>query len=138
MLASLWILTFLHYSNLPATIPYHFTISGQADGFAKKESIFILHSIISILILVMKILGQYSSLSNYGKNIPVESYNENLKLGTRIDKTIILGIGAIFLFTNYEVTQNGLGKPIGIGRWFIPSIIIIIFIPTTLIIYKTT
>ena len=41
VLASLWTLAIRYYSNLPETIPSHFNISGQVDGFAKKESIFI-------------------------------------------------------------------------------------------------
>ncbi len=137
VLASLWALAIWYYSDLPETIPSHFNISDQVDGFAKKEFIFILPSVISILVIGVKILGKFPSLSRYGKNITAENYINNLKLGTRISRTIILGIGIIFFFITYKIIQNGLGKAIGIGHWFIPSIIFIIIVPSTLFIYKT-
>lgn len=136
VLVSLWTLVIKYYFNLPEIIPAHFNISGQVDGFAKKEYIFILPGIISFLIIGIKILGKFPSLSSYGKNMDVESYNKNLKLGTRISKATMLGIGIIFFLLTYEIIQNGMGKSIGIRQWFTPAIIFISFIPTILIIYK--
>lgn len=138
VLVSLWTLTICNYSNLPEIIPSHFNASGQVDGFAKKESIFILPSVISILIIGMKILGKFPRLSSYGKNIAAENYNEQLKLGTRISRTITLGIAMLFFFITYEVIQNGMGKSVGLGRWFNSLIVLIILIPITLLLFKTS
>lgn len=138
VLASLWILTIWSYSNLPETIPAHFNSTGQVDDYAKKSTIFILPSVISGIIIFVKILGIFPGLSNYGKNIPPESYNEQLKLGTRISRTIILGITILFFFITYEKIQLGLGKTVGLGKWFIPLMVLLIFIPATIILFKKT
>jgi uncharacterized membrane protein len=136
VLISLWTLTIWNFSNLPETIPYHFNASGQVDGFAKKESIFIMPSVISILIIGMKILGKFPRLSSYGKNIPAENYNQQLKLGSRIGRTIVLGLTILFFFITYEIIQIGIGKPSALGRWYIPLMVFVIFIPTIIIVFK--
>ncbi|MFZ9661947.1 MAG: SdpI family protein [Chitinophagaceae bacterium] len=55
----------IEYNNLPDTIPIHFNISGEADGWGSKENIFMMPAIMGIVSLIV-----FSILSNLKKIDP--------------------------------------------------------------------
>lgn len=53
------------YSRLPETIPIHFNLAGQADGWGPRSSIFVLVGICTVLTVGIVLLSRHPQIFNY-------------------------------------------------------------------------
>ncbi len=125
------ILTFtfviLNYNNLPDSLPKHYNLAGQPDGFGGKSILIALPSIAAVTYLIMTIGLRFPHKFNYPFEITDENAEhqyKNMTMMIRVLKTIIV---VIFLYLTVATIQNGLGNMNGIGAWFTPVIIITLF-----------
>jgi uncharacterized membrane protein len=137
LLVGLWAIAGLSFSDLPDTIPIHFNIAGEADGFGSKNDIFFLPIIGTLLFLGMTRLNNYPHMFNYPTRITEENAPTQYAIATQMIRvlklTIILVFGLILLGT----LQYAKGNQNGLGEWFVPLTFGLIMIPTFYYLFKT-
>lgn len=109
----------LHWSTLPDTVPIHFGVSGQPDGWAPKPAILIMPAAATFLYITMTI-GQY-----FGKpNVPWQITPENRERIYTITRELIwwlkLQITWVFAYIQYTQVEVALGHKAGLGPMFTP------------------
>lgn len=129
----LWMLTISNYSNLPETIPTHFNGMGVADGFGSKRVILGLPIISTVLFLGLTILNRFPHIFNYPTAINKENASVQYAMVTKLIRTLKLAMVVIFGFITFQIIQNAAGAADGLGVWFLPASLVLIFIP--LIVY---
>lgn len=114
------------YSNLPDTIPTHFNVTGQPDGFSGKSILFTLPAVTIVIYIVLTIGLRFPHMFNYPIEITKENAEQqykNLTLMVRVIKTYVV---MIFGYLTYATIQNGLGEMQGLGTWFTPVTLLIV------------
>ncbi len=130
LLIILWIYIMTQYSKLPQTIPTHFALDGEPDGFSSKEYIFLLPAIVSILYIVMTTLNRFPHWYNYLITITPLNAKQNYTTATRMVRFLKFIIVIMFCFICFQSIQVAFGKSGGLGRWFLPVTFIIFFFIT--------
>lgn len=109
LLLLIWGFTFVHYSDLPETIPIHFNVNGDADGFGHRATIWLLPAIATFTFLLMFLLNRYPHLHNYMVNITEENALKNYRLSTRLLRYMNLFCLIIFSVVVYDVLSMSMG-----------------------------
>ncbi len=133
----IWVITLINYSSLPETIPIHFNGAGEADGFGGKATILTLPIVATILFISMSILNKYPQIFNYPTTITDENALAQYTGATRLIRSIKLIIVLIFAVISYKTIQTATNKADGLGLWFLPTILALIFIPMVYYVYKS-
>ncbi|HMO40382.1 MAG TPA: DUF1648 domain-containing protein [Saprospiraceae bacterium] len=137
LIISLWGLTITNYANLPDTIPIHYNGSGQADGFGRKATILTLPLIATVLFIGLTILNKFPHIFNYPTNITKDNALRQYTNATRMIRYLKLNIVVIFGLIAFKTIQNANGEAGGLGIWFLPLTMGLIFIPMTYYLIKT-
>ena len=136
LLLILWGLTIYSLINLPAIIPTHFSFNGQPDNFGSKSIVLLLPIVGTILFAGMTILNKYPHVFNYPKRITVENalfqYTIATKMLRYLKTALVLIFSLIVLFTY----TTAIGKTNGLGLWFLPVVLGLVFIPMAYFITK--
>jgi len=136
-LAIVWIMTISNFNQLPEIIPTHFNAAGQANGFGGKAAIFTLPIISSLLFLLLTWLNNFPQLFNFPTNITKENALKQYLFATRLIRYIKLIVVVIFGMIEYKTIQNVNGNGDGLGIWFLPIAIGMIFIPLIIYVIKS-
>ena len=131
-------LTIKNYSNLPDTIPTHYNGAGQADGFGGKSTIFTMPLASTILFIGLTILNKFPNIFNYPTNITQGNAFIQYTNATRLIRYFKLILVIIFGFITFKTIQNVKGEVDGLGVWFFPITIGLIFIPLIYFILKSS
>ena len=134
-LIGIWTLTLTNYSTLPETISIHYNGTGEADGFGNKGNILTLPIISTILFIGLTILNKYPHVFNYPSTVTEENALQQYTNATRLIRFLKWAIVMIFGLIVFQTIQNVNGNADGLGIWFLPLTLGLIFIP---IIYYLT
>ncbi len=134
---AIWGLTITYYTNLPDTIPTHYNVAGKVDGFGGKATILILPLIATILFVGMTILNSFPHLFNYPTKITKENVLRQYTNATRMIRRLKLTIVIIFGLILFKTIQNASEPSDGLGTWFLPLAMGLIFIPLTYFLIKS-
>ena len=137
ILLVLWGLTISHFSTLPDTIPTHFNASGEADGFGSKASIIGLPVIASLLFVGLTVLNRYPHIFNYPTAITEDNALRLYTLATRMLRYLKLVLILVFGGIEFMTIQHATGKAAGLGAWFLPLTLVLIFIPLIYFVIKS-
>jgi len=137
LIVAIWVLTFTNYSNLPETIPTHYNGAGQADGFGGKATILTLPLIATILFIGLTILNKFPHVFNYPTNITHDNAFRQYTNATRLIRYLKLIIIFIFGLIAFKTIQNANGEADGLGVWFLPLTLGLIFIPLIYFVIKS-
>jgi uncharacterized membrane protein len=132
-LLAIWVLTITSYSNLPDTIPTHYNFGGKADGFGGKINILILPLIASFLFVVVTIANRFPHIFNYPTKITEENAFRQYTNMTKMNRYAKLILVLIFGLVEYKTVKS----INGLGVWFLPLTMSLIFIPLTYFIIKS-
>lgn len=124
------------WSKLPQEVPAHYNALGEVDRWGSKWELIILPMIGSFLGLMMQVFEKYPEWHNYPERFN-ESNAEQFYLHSRklINqmKNICLMIFALILLESVSIS---LGWWSGAGMWILPTILLSLFIPMGLGIYR--
>lgn len=134
---AIWALTVASYGNLPDTIPTHFDGGGEADAFGGKSSLWSLPIIATLLFIAMTILNKYPHIFNYPTKITADNAPKQYANATRIIRYVKFAVVLIFGLIAFKIIQNANGKADGIGGWFLPLTMGLVFIPSIYFIVKS-
>lgn len=137
LIISLWGLIITKYAHLPETIPTHYNGAGQADGFGGKTTILTLPLIATILFVGMTILNKFPHIFNYPSNITQDNALRQYTNATRMIRYLKLIIVIIFGLIAFKTIQNSNGQANGLGIWFLPMTLGLIFIPLIYFVAKS-
>ena len=125
----IWTLILTNYFELPEIIPIHYNGTGEADGFGNKSNIFALPIISTILFIGLTILNKNPHVLNYTSEITEENALQQYTNATRMMRVLKLVIVLIFGLIVFKTIQNVNGNVDGLGIWFLPLTMGMIFIP---------
>lgn len=125
---AIWIMTIVSYSELPDIIPIHYNSAGQADGFGGKANILTLPLVATVLFLGLTILGKFPHIFNYTIVITKENALRQYTNATRLIRYLKFVIVVIFGLIAFKTIQNTIGQSNGLGVWFLPLTLGLIFI----------
>lgn len=137
LILAIWVLTIINYTNLPDTIPIHYTGAGQADGFGGKATILTLPLIATVLFVGLTILNNFPHIFNYPTNITLNNALRQYTNATRLIRYLKLIIVVFFGLIAFKTIQNANGQADGLGIWFLPMTLGLIFIPLIYFVVKS-
>ena len=137
LVIAIWGLTIANYSNLPETIPIHYNGAGQADGFGGKANILTLLLIATVLFVGLTLLNKFPHIFNYPANITQDNALRQYTNATRLIRYLKLIIVFIFGLIAFKTIQNANGNADGLGVWFLPLTLGLIFIPLIYFVLKS-
>ena len=133
----IWALTLTNYSILPEIIPIHFNGAGKADGFGNKTHIFILPIISTLLFIGLTTLNKHPHMFNYPSQITKENAVHQYTNATRMMRVLKLVIVVLFGLIVFRKIQIVNGHADGLGTWFLPLTMGMIFIPILYFLIKS-
>ena len=136
-LAILWTLTLLAFTDLPETIPTHYNGAGLVDNYGDKSTIFILPIIGTLIFVLMTILNRFPHIFNYPTIITAENAEKQYILATRLIRYLKFAIVVIFLVIALMTIWTTNNKSEGLGPWFLPLFLGLVFIPVIVFIIKS-
>lgn len=128
-LLAIWILTIASYTSLPDTIPIHYNGAGQVNGFGAKANILTLPFIVTILFIGLTVLNKFPHLFNYPVHITQDNALNQYTIATRLIRYLKTVITLVFGLITFKTIQNANGVANGMGAWFLPLALGLIFIP---------
>jgi uncharacterized membrane protein len=124
-----WAFMITYYSKLPNIIPTHFNGAGEVDGYGHKASILILPIISTVIFISITVLNNFPHIFNFPTEITDDNALSQYTNATRMLRYLKLTILIIFGFIAFKAIQNTNGEGAGIGKWFIPVSLVLIFMP---------
>jgi uncharacterized membrane protein len=129
LICAVWALTITNYKGLPDTIPTHYNAAGIADGFGKKWMILTLPLVATVLFTGLTILNKFPHIFNYPNEISPENALRQYTNATRLIRFLKLIIVVIFGLISFQTIRQANGQTEGLGMWFLPLTIGLIFMP---------
>ena len=137
LVISVWGFTVKNYADLPDTIPTHYNIAGEADGFNGKVTILTLPLLATALFVGLTFLNKFPHIFNYPTNITQHNALRQYTNATKMIRYLKLVIVVIFGLIAFKTIQNGNGEANGLGIWFLPLTLGLIFIPLIYFLIKS-
>ena len=134
---AIWVLTISNYRNLPDTIPIHYNVAGQADGFGGKGNILALPLVATILFVGLTILNKFPHVFNYPTTITKDNALQQYTNATRMVRYLKFIFVVIFGLISLQTIRNVNEQTSGLGVWFVPLTLGLIFIPLTYFVIKS-
>ncbi|MBK7697643.1 MAG: hypothetical protein IPJ39_02405 [Saprospiraceae bacterium] len=126
---AIWLLTIISYTNLPDIIPTHYN---AAEGI-------LIEPIIATFIFVgMTILNKFPHTYNYLTEITTENALKHYTDATRLIRYLKLNIVIVFGLILLQTIRHANGQADGLGVWFTPMTIALLFIPIAYYLIKSS
>ncbi|MEP6646056.1 MAG: DUF1648 domain-containing protein [Saprospiraceae bacterium] len=127
-LAFLWIFTIYADSNLPETIPVHFSISGEINDYGSKMTLWILPVIGTLVFGLLTILNRIPSAFNYPVKITPENAERQYKNAIQMLRSLKLCIVLVMILAIYMIYTSAKNQSAKNTEWFLPVILILSFL----------
>lgn len=137
VLLALWVWTGTSYSNLPDSIPTHFNAAGEADDYGRKASIFGLPVVASLLYIGLTLLNRVPHSFNFPTPVTQENALIQYTNATRMIRSLKLILVLVFSGISYQTIQQANGETDGLGVWFLPVTLGLIFLPLIYFVIKS-
>lgn len=127
LLAWYFVYLIVQWGDLPAKVPMHFNGKGEIDRWGSKGELIILPIIGLLIYAGMAALSRFPHIFNY----PVKITEENAARQYALARTMIcwlnLEIVALFAYIGWASIQAAKGGTAGLGLWFLPVVLVVIF-----------
>jgi uncharacterized membrane protein len=137
LLCTMWVYIIIVYENLPDTIPIHYNALGSPDNFGKKWMILSLPIVSTVLFIGLTFLNYFPETFNYPIKINEDNALVQYTYATRLIRYLKLVIVFIFGLTLFQTTRYPLNQNDGLGIWFLPMVLGLIFIPLIFYVLKS-
>ncbi|MFN4198440.1 MAG: DUF1648 domain-containing protein [Flavobacterium sp.] len=129
LLVVFWGISFYYYNDLPEEIPIHFDYAGEVDNYADKKTIFLLPLFGSMLAGFLTLVSRHPETFNYTVTITQENAERQYRNAMLMMRVMRIVIVFVFMLIDWEVIQIALGNSEGLGVWFLPILLIVVFVP---------
>ena len=120
------LILFYYWSALPDVIPTHFGISGEADGWGSKNTLFVLLVMSVVSYVTMTVLNFFPHIFNY--TVEITEKNARAQYSNARSMLNIIKVEMVYLFAylTWGTVQVALGNASGLDvRIMIIAIILI-------------
>ena len=129
LLVSFFAYLIYNYPKLPASIPSHFNTSGEADEFSARDTLWALPAIALFTYSLLTIISRFPHTFNFTVKITAQNALRQYTLAIRMIRFIKLVITGMFLTISLGIVRVAMGQSTGLGFWFMPVFLILIFVP---------
>lgn len=131
-----WISAVYAFVVLPETIPTHFNMTGEPDGYGSKISLMLIPLISTVVFVGMTLINRKPEIFNYPVKITAENAAFQYRNATRMIRWLKFSIVLIFLIILVAMYSSALLGEAHFNKYLIPVIFALTFVP--LIIYLVT
>jgi uncharacterized membrane protein len=96
-------------SRLPDTIPAHFNLRGEVDGYGSKRTILYPLPVAGVLYIALTILSRHPRIYNYAVEITEKNAQVQYRLATRLVRLLKLVAMLTFSFLEYLMVISAFG-----------------------------
>lgn len=121
------ILPAIHYGSLPDDVPTKFGADGLPTSYSPKPLVWLLPFFGLITWVGMYVLNKYPHIFNYTVKITQENAHIQYQLATRFIRVLNTMIAVTFAYLTQEMIFTSLGEQTGIGAWFLPVFMLVMF-----------
>lgn len=121
------VLPVLYFDQLPDEIPRHFDASGTPDAYSGKAIVWILPLIGTLMFAGMFWLSKRPHIYNYPQKVTEENAENIYRAGSRMVQAMNTLITCAFAYITYSTIRISLGSTDGLGEWFLPVFLLLIF-----------
>lgn len=132
MLALLWAAGLYAFATLPPTIPTHFNGSGEPDDWGHKSTILILPVLATVIYFTLSGIGNRPQLFRHLSQAAQTGAEDRSIATGRMMRFLKLAIIVVFLLIVVLTYLTATGKTDGLGKWFLPLVIVLILTPIIL------
>lgn len=124
--AAIMIYLLIQWSSIPSTVPIHFNVSGEADGWGPKWMLFLLPFVGIILWVGMYFLEKQPQIHNYLnlREDNIRAQYKNSQFLVNVMKNEVLIFFAYFTWTSIHIAS---GQEDSLGVWTMPVFLTVIF-----------
>ncbi|MGL4654911.1 MAG: DUF1648 domain-containing protein [Sarcina sp.] len=127
------IYTFIAWTSAPDTIPTHFNIQGQVDGYGSKNTLFLLVGISIALCLFIYLISRHPNIANYITPIHDGNREAQYNMMSTFTKTLNLELSLMFALMQWDIVHSAINHGGGIST--LTTIVPLALIVITSIIY---
>jgi uncharacterized membrane protein len=120
-------LPYYYYPHLPDSIPQHFNIKGEPDGWGGKGSVVLLPIIGLILYVALTVLSRFPHVFNYPWAITEENARRQYLLSRRLVSAMKLSMVLMFAYISWSTIATAQGSQSGLSPFFTLSSVPVLF-----------
>ena len=117
-----------YYGQLPDSIPRHYGINGEADAYSGKAILWTLPMIGILMFAGLFFLSRKPELYNYPQEVTPENAEKMYKSGAKLIRVLNTIITLAFAYITFSTIRTALGTQSGLGLWFTPVFLGVIFL----------
>ena len=136
-LVAFWVMTIFAFSTLPESIPTHYNGLGEVDGYGPKATIFFLPVLGTVLFAFLTYIIKKPETFNYTVEITEENALAQYTNATKLLRFMKLALLILFIVIDYKTIATSNGASDGLGKWFLPFTIALIFVPVVFSVYRS-
>lgn len=114
------------FSALPNTIPVHFNIAGEPDGWGSKYTFWVFPILGLIMYIILTIVNKFPHTYNYVWPINEQNAAQQYRLATQLMSFLKIEIITLFTYLEWQGIRIGLGIASGLGIVFAPAFLLIL------------
>lgn len=115
------------WTVLPDSIPVHFGPTGQPNSYGNRFVILILPGTSIFFYVLFTVLSSFPHLYNYLWPITEQNAREQYQLARLLVAALKVQFIWLFCYMEWKIIQVALKSASGLGIWFLPIVLILIF-----------
>ena len=123
------------YSRLPERIATHFNAEGIANGFGGRATLWVLVGISVLLYAILSAINWVPRIVSLKRPLAPEQEKMVLAESMAMVGWIKAAVCWMFAYICLAMVRNGMGLQVGLGTWFIPMTLVVVF--GTCVLYLT-
>lgn len=124
------------WGKLPEEVPAHYNAKGEVDRWGSKWELTILPLISFFNLIFIQALEHFPEIHNYPKRFNASNakafYLNSRQMLNQMKNTVLI----VFSLISFESIAIALGWSNGLGVWFLPVMLLAIFIPIIMSLIK--
>jgi uncharacterized membrane protein len=128
LLIAMFAMLAIHWSQFPESVPAHFGISGEPNGFHGKGFLLILPGMAAVVWIVLTVAERHQGLINIPFAVDRDSPDVQSVLRSMmiVEKAVVT---LVFAWLTAAVVRTALGRAHGLGPAFLPIVLTAILLP---------
>lgn len=126
---AMWMRIIWGYDALPDTIPSHFNVRGEVDGYGGKAIVVVIGGLATVLFVGLEILSRYPQRFNYPVKITAANRTVQYRLASRFVRVLNLSVMLVFLGVVHMVIESADGSLSPMASYFVPLVFALTLIP---------
>jgi uncharacterized membrane protein len=120
------------YPGLPQSIPSHFNAAGEVDAYSSKSSVWLVAGIEILIYGLLTFMSFIPHTFNFLVKITAQNAYSQYLMAVRLIRYLKLIITLLFTYIFYSTVRAAGNSSEGLGLWFMPVFLFLLFIPIIL------